>query len=72
MKLPEATVERLDKLRAETKTSRNGLVLEMIEDNLASRRGRSAAEKLAHLGGIVKNAPADGSTSNAWRQRLER
>jgi predicted DNA-binding protein len=72
LKLPEETLARLDKLRSETNTSRNGIVLEMIEENLSSRKGRSVGERMEHLCGVVKNGAPDDSTSNAWRERLER
>ncbi len=71
VKLPEQTLKRLDKLGEETKSSRNGLIVEIIESHLATHRV-SAHDALSHLCGIVKNAPPDGSTSDAWRERLER
>ncbi len=71
VKLPSATLRQLDTLAARAGESRNRLVVEAVEA-FVHRRTNSAHDRLADLCGAAQGAPAEGATSEAWKERLHR
>lgn len=71
VKLPAGTLRQLDSLAARIGESRNKLVVEAVEA-LVRRKADSAFDRLGDLCGAAQGAPKDGSTSAAWKERLDR